>query len=230
MLADVELLAIADLWVARSGDGFDACRVATAVASARSDQRAERDAVNKFLTATNQLTEYSEKCQALIHAAHILESTGTRAPELGMLHEWIRRSIDELSAPIKSNEAWLQATLALNRAGVASLPSELYKQLDLLDSGSVWLWGLAYEVLQQPEYLKRALSVVRPAEPLFRGLAYLRLHQLTGEMRWVSAARRISTHSNRGAAPNVRTALLAIELEMPARAVTPPFQLVGCSP
>jgi hypothetical protein len=112
---------------------------------------------------------------------------------------------------------------------VASLPSELYKQLDLLDDGSIWLWGLAYEVLQQPEYLKRALSAARPAEPLFRGLAYLRLHQLTGEMRWVSAARRISTRSNR-AAPNIGTALLAIELEMPARALTPPFQLVGCSP
>jgi serine/threonine protein kinase len=229
VLADAELLAIADLWVARSGDGFDACRVATAVASARSDRRAERDAVNAFLTAANQLTEYSEKCHALIHAAHILESTGTRASELGMLQEWVRRSIDELSAPIKSNEAWLHATLALNRAGVASLPSELYKQLDLLDDGSIWLWGLAYEVLQQPEYLKRALSAVRPAEPLFRGLAYLRLHQLTGEMRWVSAARRISTRSNR-AAPNIGTALLAIELEMPARALTPPFQLVGCSP
>jgi serine/threonine protein kinase len=229
MLADAELLAIADLWVARSGNGFDACRVATAVASARSDRRAERDAVNEFLTAANQLTEYSEKCHALIHAAHILESTGTRASELGMLQEWVRRSIDELSAPIKSNEAWLHATLALNRAGVASLPSELYKQLDLLDDGSIWLWGLAYEVLQQPEYLKRALSAARPAEPLFRGLAYLRLHQLTGEMRWVSAARRISTRSNR-AAPNIGTALLAIELEMPARAVTPPFQLVGCSP
>ena len=135
----------------------------------------------------------------------------------------------ELKGPIKTNEAWILATLILHQAGVGSLPSELYNQLDLLDGGSVWLWSLAYEVLQQPEYLERTLSAVQQTEPLFRGLAYLRLHQLTGEIRWVSAARRISTRSNR-AAPNIVTALLSIELEMPASAVMPPFQLVGSTP
>ena len=229
ILSDAELLAIADLWVARSTGCFEACRVAAAVAHARSDRRAERDAINKFFAAANELTGYSEKCRALIYAAHILDGTEARASELGMLRKWVRRSIDELRGPMKTNEAWIHATLALNRTGAASLPSELYNQLDLLDGGSVWLWGLAYEVLQQPEYLERALSAVRPPEPLFRGLAYLRLHQLTGEMRWVSAARRILTRSNR-AAPDVGTALLSIELEMPARAVTPPFQLVGSPP
>lgn len=229
VLSDAELLAIADLWVARSYGCFEAWRVAAAVARARSDRRAERDAVNQFLTAANELTEYSEKCRALIHAAHILDGAEAHSSEQGILRKWVRRSIDELRGSMKTNEAWIHATLALNRAGAVSLPSELYNQLDLLDGGSVWLWGLAYEVLQQPEYLERALSAVRPPEPLFRGLAYLRLHQLTGEMRWVSAARRISTRSNR-AAPNVETALLSIELEMPARAVTPPFQFVGSPP
>jgi serine/threonine protein kinase len=230
LLSDAELLAIADLWVARSGSSFEAYRVAAAVARARSDRRAERDAVNAFFARANELTEYSEKCPALIHAAHILHGTEVHASELRMLREWVRRSIDELRRPMKTNEAWIHAILALNRAGEVSLPSKLCTQLELLDGGSVWLWSLAYEVLQQPEYLERALSTIRrPPAPLFRALAYLRLHQLTGEMRWVSAARRISTHSNR-VAPNVGTALLSIELEMPARAVTPPFQLVGSPP
>lgn len=230
VMSDAELLAIADLWVARSGGGnFESSWVATAVARARSDRRAERDAVNEFFAEANELTVHSEKCRALIHAAHILDGTEASASELEMLRKWVRRSIDELSGPMKTNEAWIHATLALNRVGAVSLPSELYNQLDLLDGGSVWLWGLAHEVLQQPEYLERALSALRPPEPLFRGLAYLRLHQVTGEMRWVSAARRISTRSNR-AAPNVGAALLSIELEIPARAVTPPFQFVGSPP
>ncbi len=226
VLSDSELLALADLWVARSGGSFESCWVAVAVARARSERRAERDAVNDFFEAANELTEHSEKCRALIHAAHILDDTEARASELGMLRKWVRRSIDELRGPMKTNEAWIHATLALNQVGATSLPSALYNQLDLLDGGSVWLWSLAYEVLQQPKYIERALSVLRPSEPLFRGLAYLRLHQLTGEIHWVSSARRILTRSNR-AAPNFGTALLSIELEMPARAVTPPFQFVG---
>ena len=229
VLSDAELLAIADLWVARSDGSFESYRVAAAVARARSDRRAERNAVNEFLAAANELTEHSEKCRALIHAAHILDGTEAGASELEILRKWVRRSIDELRGPMKTNEAWINAILALNRVGAVSLPSEFYNHLDLLDGGSVWLWGLAYEVLQQPEYLERALSALRPPEPLFRGLAYLRLHQLTGEMRWVSAARRISTRFNR-AAPNVENALLSIELEMPARAVMPPFQFVGSPP
>ena len=229
LLSDAELLAIADLWIARSGGSFEACQAAVAVARARSDQRAERDAVNEFFALANELTEYSETCHALIRAAHILHGTEARSSELEILRKWVRRLIDELRGPMKTNEAWIHATLALNRAGAVSLPSKLCNQLDLLDGGSIWFWGLAYEVLQQPGYLERALSAVRPPEPLFRGLAYLRLHQLTGEMRWVSVARRISTRSNR-ATQNVETALLSIELEMPARAVTPPFQLVSSQP
>lgn len=224
-LADVELLAIADLWAARSNGGLDACWVAAAVARARLDRRAERDAVNQFCVVANELTENSEKYYALIYAADMLKGIETRASDLDTLKAWVKQAIDELSAPMKINEAWIYATLALNRAGVASLPFELINQLESLDSGSIWLWGLAYDVLQQPEYLKRTLSSPKPSEPLFHGLAYLRLHQLTGEMRWVSAARRISTRSNR-TAPYIETALLSIELEMPARAVMPPFQFV----
>ena len=40
LLSDPELLAIADLWVARGGSSFDDCRVAIAVARARSDRHA----------------------------------------------------------------------------------------------------------------------------------------------------------------------------------------------
>ncbi len=224
--SDAELLAIADLWVAQSNDSVEACKVAVDVARACSDQRAERDAINVFVTAANELTGYSEKCRALIHAAHIIDGTQAPPSELKLFRKWISRSIDDLKGSMKTNEAWIHATLELNRVGVTSLPSEFYNQLNLLNGGSVWLWGLAYEILQQPEYLDRALSAVRPPEPLFCALAYLRLHQLTGEMRWVSAAQRILTRSNKEA-PNVATALLSIELEMPARAVTPPFQLVS---
>jgi serine/threonine protein kinase len=221
VLSDVEIMAIASLWAARSIGGVEACRVATAVARARCDRSGEREGISGFLAVVKTLHKYSEKCHALMQAAQILDGLETSMAESKMLLEWARRSLEELSVPMKSNEKWLHASLALHQVGAISLPPELPYQLDLMDGGSVWLWGLAYEVFQQPGYLDRALSAVWPTEPLCRGLAHLRLHQLTGEMRWVSAARRIATRSNR-AAPSIRTSLLSIELEMPARSVEPP--------
>jgi hypothetical protein len=91
-----------------------------------------------------------------------------------------------------------------------------------LDGGSVWLWALAYDAFQEQIHLDRAISAARPRDPLQRGLACLRLHQVTGEMRWLKAARRIAASTN-WAASRLRALLLAIEIEAPARAVMPPM-------
>jgi hypothetical protein len=69
-----------------------------------------------------------------------------------------------------------------------------------------------------------------------RGFALLRLYQVTGETRWLDAARRLADaaaarwHGRPVAFDNwaLGTALLLIELEAPERAVLPAFSLAGC--
>jgi tRNA A-37 threonylcarbamoyl transferase component Bud32 len=225
-LEDAELLAIADLWAGRSDQSFEARRIAAEVARARSDRRAESAAIDEYFMAAGKVRHPSEQCRALLYAAHI--GIGVEAREKGLEKhlQWAGQRIDELGESMATDEAWLQALLALSKAGAVSLPSELNSRLNLLAGGSVWLWALAYEVFQLPEYLERAVSAELPSVPFFRGMACLRLHQLTGEMRWVSAARKVSRHSNRTSL-DIWTELLSIELEMPARAVAPPFQIVN---
>lgn len=74
--------------------------------------------------------------------------------------------------------------------------------------------------------MPRAIAAARPPDPLRRGLACLRLHQMTGEMRWVTAARRVAASAN-GALPDLGATLLAIELEAPGRAMAPLLQAGG---
>ncbi len=219
--SDAELLALADLWVTRSDNSLGACSVAIAVARARSDHRAERDATTRYLAAAEGLNESSARFHALIDAAQVLDHSAAAGSEQDKLYHWIKSSMD--SQPLlNADPAQLHALLALNRAGAIALPAQLQQQLDLLSGGSVWLWSMAYEVLHQPDYLQRALTATLPSEPLFRGLAYLRLHQLTGETRWVAAARRLSNRYPPATA-GFKSHLLAIELQMPARAITPPW-------
>lgn len=58
-----------------------------------------------------------------------------------------------------------------------------------------------------------------------RGFALLRLHQLTGDMRWVADANRVVARAPSVRLPALDTALLMAELKAPERAILPPFLL-----
>jgi hypothetical protein len=110
------------------------------------------------------------------------------------------------------------------------------------------MWAAAYEQTGDARF--RALAeragrhaaehAVRDADfcrgTTGRGFALLRLYQVTGETRWLDAARRLADaaaarwHGRPVAFDNwaLGTALLLIELEAPERAVLPAFSLAGC--
>lgn len=218
--SDPELLAIASHWASRSGKGLQAATIAAHVAVARSDRAELHSASKAFVAAARKLRRPEARHRALVEAAAILGNAA--AFELEALKEWARDSLGQWWTG-RTRDGWLiQAALALLQAGVVPQPQGISRALDKLETGSVWLWGQAFDAWQRTEHLERACAAPLPPNPLLRGLARLRLHQLTGEMRWVSAARRIATRRLR-IAPDADSALLAIELEMPACAVAMPY-------
>jgi predicted Ser/Thr protein kinase len=220
--SDAELLAIADVAAARTGDSWEVQGLRAEVARARSDWLGERDAVNGFMIAAAGAIQGPEQCHALLQAARILEGVEDRAFDPDPLRTWAARHLAGFWAMPVAGEGMLHATLALCHCGGLPWPTDLRARLDILDGGSVWLWALAYDAFQEQIHLDRAISAARPRDPLQRGLACLRLHQVTGEMRWLKAARRIAASTN-WAASRLRALLLAIEIEAPARAVMPPM-------
>jgi hypothetical protein len=113
----------------------------------------------------------------------------------------------------------LRAALALVKSGVLADPPDLRARLARVDPApfdAVWLWALAHEVLADERFLHRALSAARPETTLEHGLALLRLHQLTGELRWIDDAQRLLLTAPPSTRASRRdTALLAAELMMP---------------
>ena len=116
------------------------------------------------------------------------------------------------------------AALALGRTRAIPYPEGLEPRLDALRAarnGNVWLWSEAHYAFARPLYEAMILAMPLPADPAARGFALLRLHQVTGEMQWVEAARKLT-----GPAPeSPLMALLTLELKAPERAVPPWFQL-----
>jgi hypothetical protein len=62
-----------------------------------------------------------------------------------------------------------------------------------------------------------------PSNPLRRGFALLRLHQLTGDLHWIADANRVVARAPSVRLPALDTALLIAELKAPERAILPPF-------
>jgi hypothetical protein len=116
--------------------------------------------------------------------------------------------------------------LSLGKTGAVAVPADLPSRLEALSearAGDVWLWALAHDVFADDRFKALALAARLPGRPLRRGFALLRLHQVTGDTRWVIDAKRLLAR-----APNVRllerdTALLVAELKAPERAILPPF-------
>jgi hypothetical protein len=118
--------------------------------------------------------------------------------------------------------------LLLARTGAVAVRTDLPARLQTVhetDAADVWLWAVAHDIFADAEFKARALAARLPARPLLRGLAMLRLHQLTGDLRWVTRANRAAASGPNARLPERDTALLVAELMSPERAIAPPFGL-----
>ena len=220
--SDPDLLAVASLWADRAGHGLDACAVAAQLAQTRSDRTAEAEAVAAFCLAIGAEADMNHLCRALGQAAMILRGAVAQNLDTTALIATARLGLDRLEDN-GSPEPVLQATLALQQAGVLAPDPTLFHRLDALKGGSVWLWSLAHDLLHSPRYRNRALAARLPDDPAHRGFACLRLHQLTGQMHWIKAARQAGQDAA-SAGKSLESRLLALELCAPSRFVQPPLQ------
>ena len=230
-LEDAELLAAADVLIREAETGWPARAVAAHIASAGSDAQMERAAIVEFVAAVEPLSDAVETIEAILAAAEILQGAAFRNAEADSMVRWASRRLEgflsssALMAP--GEEALLaEATLSLERTGAVALPSTLEASLAKLGAareGSIWLWALAHDAYARSDYKEFALAAARPRTPEARGFALLRLHQLTGDIRWIAAASRIAAARRGRAVLPIRRALLMVEMVTPERATLPFF-------
>ncbi len=221
--SDEVLLAAADVAIARADAGWEAKAVAAQIGRARSDRIDEQAAIDGFVEAAARAAPMTSRCQALVVAAQLLHGADSRGLATQPLRRWAAVTLLDLW-PTASPDV-LHAGLALEFAGAVRLPPDARARLDALKSGSAWLWALAHDLFADPAYAARAKASTRPAAPLLRGLRQLRLYQLTGADRWLASARRAAVIPA-DQPLEVASALIAIELEAPARSVLPPWRLL----
>lgn len=235
-LADAELLAAADVLASRAGTGYSARCVAALVARARSDARTEGRAITEFLAAAEQLRDGQEVAWALRAATSMLEGGTSRSPHVAALAEWAVRQVDQFMKVPVSTDAnariaeplLIYVALSLANTGAIAVRPHLQARLDALGetrAGDLWLWALAHDVYADDRYKALALAASPRSQPLSRGFGHLRLHQLTGDVRWLAKGRRLLAR-----APSIRlgpfgTALLLAELKAPERAILPPIPI-----
>jgi hypothetical protein len=230
-LEDAELLAAADVLIGEAEAGWPARSVAAHIARARSDAQMERAAIDGFVAAVEPLSDAVETIEAILAAAEILQGIAFRNLDADSVVRWSSRRLEGfLSSPALTapgEEALLaEASLSLGRTGAVALPPTLDARLAKLGTareGSVWLWALAHDSYARSEYRELALAAARPRTPEARGFALLRLHQLTGEMRWIAAASRITAARRGRAVLDIPGALLMVEMATPERATLPFF-------
>lgn len=224
-MEDPNLLAAADLWASRAGNGWAAAAVRAKVARARCDSAAEAEAMVAFV----KVAEPADGCATLLAVAQLLEGAESREMKAERLRAWAVGRLARLWTAGPPRAAILHAALAIGRTGAAPLPDKLRERLDALDAraGDTWLWALAHDVFADRRYAKRALNITRDEDD---ELAQLRRYQLTGDDRWLLTARRSTYAAARrlvAAPPNnperLRTALLVTELAAPERAIKPIF-------
>jgi predicted Ser/Thr protein kinase len=225
-LEDAELLAAADVLAGTLGSSVVVQAIVAHVARARSDGRMESQAIAAFLTAAGRLTD-REAAVAIVAAAGVLDGGMSRSPNAAALADWAARRLDSLtSASSIADPRPVYAALSLVKAGVITAPSDLSSRLEILykrRTGHVWLWALAYDVFADVRFRARALAARRPAGALKRGFACIRLHQITGDIKWVVEARRVVENASGARVPARDIALLVAELMAPERAALPPY-------
>ena len=229
-LEDVELLAAATILIEQAGPEWAAQSVAARIAHARSDTRTERQCFERFLGSGPPL-DRRETVAAILAAAEALEGTAFGDPAAIQLGRWASEHLHQLMATSETRangeEACvIQAALALVKTGAVPPPDGLIERLDAIDAaqGGIWIWAAAHDVFARDIYRVRALAALRPLHPLAHAFALLRLHQLTGDMQWVTAA-----HGLLAALTSDQAALLAIELKAPECAAFPSFLLLSTS-
>jgi hypothetical protein len=116
--------------------------------------------------------------------------------------------------------------LSLAKTGAVGVRADLRARLDALSetkSGNVWLWALAHDIFADDRFKALALDARLPSNPLRRGFALLRLHQLTGDLHWIAAAHGVVAGERAAPLPALDTALLMAELKAPESAIFPPY-------
>jgi hypothetical protein len=226
---DPEILAAAAILVGRAGTGWAARSLAGLVARARSDPYGETKAIKAFLAEGGKLgPKDPELLPALLAAAQMLDGIAGRRVDGDPLARWAAERIEAaLAAPVipGSREAMLSAyaALALGRTRAIPYPEGLELRLDALRAarkGNIWLWSEASFAFARPLYQAMTLAMPLPADPAAQGFALLRLHQMTGDLQWVEAARKLVA----SAPESPLMALLMLELKAPERAVLPWFR------
>jgi hypothetical protein len=227
-LEDAELLAAADVLVSLAEPCVTAHYVAALVARARSDARMETSAVSAFLDAAATLPDGARAGAALIEAAALLHGSMARPAETASLVEWASGALDRLFASPPASRRHgpdttlpVYAALQLARTGALPMPPDVPARLMFLAEtrrGDVWLWAAAYDTYGEARFRTLALASRLPQRPLKRGLALLRLHQLTGSMRFADDAVRVLTGAPCARSPIRETALMVAELMAPESA------------
>jgi predicted Ser/Thr protein kinase len=233
ILEDAELLAAADILVGRAGSGWAVQTMAAQVARARSDSRMESMAIVGFLAETEGLADGPEAVAAIVAAASILECGVSRSPDAAALAGWATARLGRLmSSPSPTSgdghadARLIRAALSVVRTGAVAVQPGLLAHLEALrerNTGDVWVWALAYDIFADDRFKARALAARLPRAPLRRAFAQLRLHQITGDMKWVTDANRVVADTPGGRLPALGAALLTAELMAPERAIPPPF-------
>lgn len=234
---DGELLLAAEILARGAGPGWGAQTVTAHVARARSDRAMEETAIRAFLADAARLPPGPGSAAAVLAAAGVLQGAQARTGDTAALAAWASQRLDRPAAGPWSDgvdgrvpAAWATLALALARAGVTAPHAELEARLEALrrqEAGGVWLWALAHDVFGRDDDRARALAATLPSAPLARAFAMLRLHQLTGEGRWVARATRALARAPDAGLPADEAALLVAELMAPERAIVPPALLAS---
>jgi serine/threonine-protein kinase len=215
---DPDLLAAADLWARRAGNGWRAAAVQAEVARAGCDVAAEAEAFRAFMAAA----EPDHGASTLLAAARLLDGAGLRDVDAAApLAAWAAEGLLAIWKAGPPDPALLHAALALGRAQATVVPEDLRERLRLLPAsdGDVRLWALAHDTFADPDYMRRARAAALRAKD---GLSLLRLYQLTGAPPWLTRSRRYAYAAARrwaaapvpGPAPP-DTALLLLACEAP---------------
>jgi hypothetical protein len=235
-MEDAELLAAADILAGWVSPGWDKQAVVAKIAQARSDDWAERQAIEKFMEAAELVEDESKAFTTILTAAEILTGSTSRNTDTTVLAGWASRRLERFrvatfpsgAAPSVVEALPVLAALSLAKSKTIAIPTWLIAQLDLLyktQEGSVWLWALAYDIFADQRYKALALAAKRPKDLMAQGFALLRMHQITGDMHWVSAVQRLVRRYRKCKFSDRQIALLTVESNAPEKATFPFFLL-----
>jgi hypothetical protein len=192
-------------------------------------------AIAAFATSVEPLPDGPDAAAAIVAATSLLGGS-VSGPAHASLAAWTTQRLERLlAARVTSlggcglDDAMLAyVALMVAKAGVTAATPDLEARLDAVrraGAGDVWLWALAHDVYADESYRRLALGVPLPSLPSPRALAFLRLHQITGDMAWIASALEASAGVPVGPAGSTDVPRLVCELLQPEHAMLPPYEL-----